>query len=196
MLDTYCIVVLQYSMPTISNKETALLMLLSEEPMHAYQIEKVVENRDMRFWTEISMSSIYKLLRKLAGEKFITKHREDTDNGITKNVFSLTAKGRRALADRITEIITEPEHMKWRMDLATSHLDVLPRHEALRCLAEYRTKLIEGIESYHQLDKYLGEEDCPLPSRALARRPQFLLQGEIEWLDGYVKELEEGTSNG
>ena len=45
-------------MITISNKETALLMLLTERPMHAYQIERVVKDRDMRLWTEMSMSSI------------------------------------------------------------------------------------------------------------------------------------------
>jgi len=52
-------------MPDLTNAEAALLGLLSERPMHPYQIEKEVRSRDMRFWTELSMSSIYKLLRKL-----------------------------------------------------------------------------------------------------------------------------------
>ena len=125
---------IQYCMSTISNKETALLMLLAEEPMHAYQIEKVVEERDMRFWTEISMSSIYKLLKKLANDALISKKRKIADNGITKNVFSLTPKGRKALEEKINELISEPEHTRWRVDLATSHLAVLPREEIFACL--------------------------------------------------------------
>ena len=75
-------------MTPISNKETALLMLLAEQSMHAYQIEKIVEEREMRFWTEISMSSIYKLLNKLAREKLISKRGKNSENGINKNVFS------------------------------------------------------------------------------------------------------------
>ena len=142
------------------------------------------------------MSSIYKLLRKLEGEKFINKRREDTENGITKNVFSLTAEGRKALTTRFGEILTEPEHTKWQMDLATSHLDVLPLDEVLLCLNAYRTKLVERIQGYQELDVYLGEQDCPLPARALARRPQLLLEGEIKWLDTYIQELNEEAMNG
>ena len=66
-------------MPTLSNKETALLMLLSEQPMHAYQIEKIVEQRAMREWTEISMSSIYKLLRKLEARRLISSRQQQSE---------------------------------------------------------------------------------------------------------------------
>lgn len=53
----------------ISNKEMALLGLLSEKPKHAYEIENDIKERDMRYWTEISKSSIYKLLNKLEKKK-------------------------------------------------------------------------------------------------------------------------------
>jgi DNA-binding PadR family transcriptional regulator len=46
-------------MPNLSNAEAALLGLLSEQSMYPYQIEKEVRYREMRFWTELSMSSIY-----------------------------------------------------------------------------------------------------------------------------------------
>ena len=45
--------------------ETALLGLLSEGPMHPYRIEKEVRERKLRSWTDLSMSSVYKLLVKL-----------------------------------------------------------------------------------------------------------------------------------
>jgi DNA-binding PadR family transcriptional regulator len=176
-------------MPTISNKETALLMLLSEGPMHAYQVEQVVKDRDMRLWTEISMSSIYKLLKKLKNGNLIKSRRQDTENGITKNVFSLTAAGRRALKLKIRDILTEPEHIRWRMDLATSHLSILSRQEALKCLETYRLKLMENIKCYQELHKYLLDHNCPVHSCALATRPQYLMEGEIRWVESYVKIL-------
>ena len=58
---------------SLSNAEAALLGLLAEKPMHPYQIEQEVRYRDMRFWTELSMSSIYKLLRKLEREGLVIK---------------------------------------------------------------------------------------------------------------------------
>ena len=167
-------------------------MLLSEGPMHAYQIEKTIEGRSMRYWTEISMSSIYKLLRKLQTQRLIASKKEPSENGLLKNVFRLTAAGRGALEKRITEFLSEPEHMRWRIDLATSHLDVLPIPTAMRCLETYRAKLEETIEGYRNLDRYLQDGGCRVHARALARRPIHLLKGEMGWLDSYIKELREG----
>ena len=48
----------------ISNAELALLSLIVEQPRHAYEIEQVIEERNMRYWTEIGFSSIYRLLSK------------------------------------------------------------------------------------------------------------------------------------
>ncbi len=166
-------------------------MLLSEEPMHAYQIEKIVEERDMRLWTEISMSSIYKLLRKLEEGGLISARRRISDNGVTKNVFRLTEAGRRALQAQLRLLLSEPEHMIWRIDLATSHLTVLSPTEVRECLESYRRKLTEGIECYLQLEQYLDQHDCPIYARALAKRPQYLLEAEIHWLDDYLNETEE-----
>jgi DNA-binding PadR family transcriptional regulator len=167
-------------------------MLLAEQPMHPYQLEKAVKDRDMRFWTEISMSSIYKLLNKLAREELVTKSREEGKNGIAKNTFALTLAGRTALEARIREIITEPEHTRWRMDLATSHLSVLPIEDALECLDAYREKLLESIQGYRDLESYLTSQSCPVHALALARRPQCLLEGEVRWLDEYRSDLKTG----
>ena len=164
-------------------------MLLSEGPMHAYQIEKIVEERDMRFWTEISMSSIYKLLKKLSEEKLITKQRKSGEHGTRKNVFSLSTEGRKKLEIKIRELLTEPEHTRWRIDLATSHLSILPREDAIVCLDQYREKLREGIDGYHRLDEYLVDDGCPAYSRALAKRPRYLLEGELLWLEDYIQAL-------
>jgi DNA-binding PadR family transcriptional regulator len=179
-------------MNPITNKETALLMLLSEQPMHAYQIEKIVEEREMRFWTEISMSSIYKLLNKLSMERLISKRRKNSENGIAKNVFSLTAAGRKTLEEKIRELISEPEHTRWRIDLATSHLGVLSQKEVLACLKGYREKLLESIDGYARLDDYLVQDNCEVYNRALAKRPKYLLEGEVRWLDEYIQELKKG----
>ncbi|MCY7144283.1 PadR family transcriptional regulator, partial [Streptococcus gordonii] len=39
--------------------EELILGLLAEQPRHGYQIEKLIEDREMRRWTEVGFSSIY-----------------------------------------------------------------------------------------------------------------------------------------
>ena len=175
-------------MPPISDADTALLGLLSEEPMHPWQIDKDVRWRDMRFWTDLSQSTIYKQLRALEGAGLVTAHEEIVEGRLRK-VYTLTDDGAAVLRDRLCDLLTEPEHIKWRVDLATYNIDLLPLEQALDCLGAYRIKLEENIKGYRDLEKFLIESDCPTHRLALARRPVHLLEGEIRWLDAYVAEL-------
>lgn len=176
-------------MTTISNKEMALLGLLSEGPMHAYGIEKEIENRSMREWTEISMSSVYKLLNKLEVEGLIGSEARLAPNNVAQRVYEITENGRAALRERIKAFLSEPEHYLHRIDLATSHLDQLTREEAIECLRKYRDKLSEGIRCYKELEGYLISVECPNHSMALARRPQYLLEGEVGWVEEYISAI-------
>jgi len=45
--------------------ELTLLGLLAERPRHGYEIEKTIEERGMRQWTDLAFSSIYYLIKKL-----------------------------------------------------------------------------------------------------------------------------------
>ncbi len=76
-------------MNELSNSEAALLGLLSEEPMHPYKIDQEFEYRDMRSWTELSMSSIYKLLRKLEKEQLVNSEKIiSSENRLQKTIFN------------------------------------------------------------------------------------------------------------
>lgn len=176
-------------MKTISNKETALMVLLSEAPMHAYKIEQAIVNRSMREWTEISTSSIYKLLRKLEDQSLITSKIEISKNNIAQKIYSMTSRGQDILKEKIYSIISEPENIKYRIDLATSHLGLLPIEEALKGLTTYRTKLQENLKGYKALEEYLISQKCPKHSLALARRPQQLIEADIQWVTEYIKDL-------
>ncbi len=180
-------------MATISDADTALLGLLSEEPMHPWQIDKEVQYRDMRFWTDLSQSTIYKQLRSLEVSGLVGV-REEKVEGRLRKVYSLTDAGRAALRERLLEVLAEPEHLKWRVDLATSNLDLLPLDQALEALARYRKKLGENVKGYRDLEKFLIDSGCPTHRLALARRPVHLLKGEIRWIDEYAAQLRGGAN--
>ncbi len=79
--------------------------------------------------------------------------------------------------------------MKWRVDLGTYNLDLLPRQEARACLRSYRAKLLEGIACYRRLVKYMEGCGCSTARCAVARWPIYLFQGEIRWVDAFIAEL-------
>ena len=172
----------------LSNAETALLGLLCEEAMHPWQIEKVVRHRDMRHWTDLSQATIYSQLRSLKRAKLV-ECRQEVGGGRLRKVYSVTRAGRAALRAKVRELLTEPEPMKWRVDLGTYNLDVLSRQEARACLEAYRAKLVEGIACYRRLVKYMEGCGCSQARCAVARRPIHLLKGEIGWVDDFSAQL-------
>jgi len=174
---------------SLTNADTALLGLLSERPKHAWQIEKDVEHRDTRSWTDLSQSAIYKQLRLLEADGLVDATTEVVD-GRARKVYSVTPQGRRAMADRLIELLSEPEHLKWRVDLATYNIDLIPVDSAIEALLAYRSRLRESVDGYRRLEEYLRGSGCPAHRLAVARRPVHLLEAEISWVGEFVDDLE------
>ncbi|MBP7653384.1 PadR family transcriptional regulator [Candidatus Dependentiae bacterium] len=173
----------------ISNKETALLGLLNERSMHAYQIEQEIYQRSMNYWTEISQSSIYKLLNKMEKEKMIKSEIKLTKKNVTQKIYKITGEGKKRLKEKIKEILSEPEKLTWRIDLAIANYNVLNKKESEECLKEYEKKLDELITGYGNLIDYLKKEKCPVNKLGLATRPIALFKAEKIWIKDFLKTL-------
>lgn len=173
-------------MTGLSNVEAALLGLLSERPMHPYQIEREVKYRDMRSWTELSMSSIYKLLGKLEKGGFVIRMNEVSPQNRLRKNYSISTKGENALSAKLEMLLSEPEHIRWRIDIGTYNSDLLPVEKVRAALYKHRKVLEEKIRGYKDLLKFLQDAGCPAHRFGVATRPVFLLKGEIQWIDSYL----------
>jgi DNA-binding PadR family transcriptional regulator len=172
-----------------SNAETALLGLLSETPMYPYQIEKEVVDRDMRYWTELSMSSIYKLLRKMETLGWVRSNSEISEENRLRKLYEITPAGTKQLKKRIKDLLSEPEHIRWQFDLGIYNCDLISPLEIRDALLRYRAKLEENISGYKDLEKFLIASGCPVHRLAVSTRPRYLFRAEIEWIDNYLKNL-------
>ena len=181
-------------MNTITNKEAALLNLLSEKPKHAYEIEQDIKERDMRFWTEISMSSVYKLLNKLEGQQLLSSKVKLSKKQVAQKVYTLTARGRKAFREKLTLLLSTWEASKHPLDIGLASLWLLGDEEALALLAKYGEHLERMLACYAELEKYLKEHRCPPGNVQLATRRLRMLDGEKKWLQEFIRELQGGKS--
>jgi len=177
-------------MRSITDAEAALLGLLSEAPAHPYQLEKTARDRDMRLWTDLSMSSIYKLLRKLEKAGYAGSEVGLSDDNRARKVYRITQAGADALAHHLAGILSEPEWPKWRVDIAIYNLDCIDPSELGTCLDIYRRKLQRRIEDYEALVDYMRAHGCAWHRLELPRRVICLAQGELRWLDELHERLE------
>ena len=175
-------------MNTITNKEAALLGLLSEKPKHAYEIKLDIENRSMDYWTEISQSSIYKLLNKLEKDDFVIGRIELSDKNVSQKIYSITAQGSALFKDKLKELVSEWQPTICPIDVALKNLNLLDRIEAVEYLEQYKLSLDKAIKGYHDLEEYLNNQNAHLANMQLAIRRIYILKGEREWIEQFIKE--------
>lgn len=72
-----------------------LLGLVAEMPRHGYQLDKEIELRGMRQWTQIGFSSVYFVLGKLENAGLVSATKPT--GAKARKTFKLTAEGRSAL---------------------------------------------------------------------------------------------------
>lgn len=174
---------------TLTNQEAALLGLLSEEPMHPYKIESEVQFRDMRSWTGLSMSSIYKLLRKLEKEGLVKRENKISPENRLQKLYSISDEGKKNLKIKLAELFTQPDQTQWSIDIALYNADLVDPVSIKKALYDYRKTLKEKIQSYKDLHKFLEEHDCPPHRFQVALRPIYLWEAEIKWIETYLETL-------
>ena len=176
-------------MVTISNKEAALLGLISEKPKHAYEIENDIKERDMRYWTEISMSSIYKLLNKLENRKLLESKVKLSKNNVAQKVYSITGQGKKMFKDKLKELVSAWQPSKHPIDIGLANLNLLNKKEAIEQLTKYSESLGKMIKCYGELEKFLVDGKCHLGNIQLATRRVVLVKAEKKWLDKFIEDF-------
>lgn len=174
---------------TLRNAEAALLGLLMEGPRHPYQIEKDVEERDMRSWTDLSMSTIYKVLRRLELAGLVDVKQDKPVGDRVRHIYRATASGRKALQAYLRRELSKHDTAKSAFDVAIYWSDSLTDAEVAALLATYREGLVEHVEFWKCMVGYLADCGCPKSDQALCARKAAMLEGELRWLDGYRQEL-------
>ena len=84
------------------NTDTLLLALLENEAMYGYQIVKEVDQRSSGYFA-FKEGTLYPALHRLEKAKLVEGKWEETPNNVRRRYYLITAKGQRALADRLTE---------------------------------------------------------------------------------------------
>lgn len=179
-------------MVIISNIEAAVLGLLCEKQMYAYEIEKQIEYRSMRTWTEIAFSSIYYVLHKLEKTELVLKKVRLSEKGIARKVYSVTAKGRKAMQEKVLNIISSYTDLIDPMMLGIYNLNNLTPQQAEKALKLYEQSLDKAIEGYNNLKNFLIKSGCPFYHQAFAERSLFHLEAEKKWLIDF---LSKGVKN-
>jgi PadR family transcriptional regulator, regulatory protein PadR len=172
----------------LSQIDIILLALLYEKDYYGYEIETIIEERNMREWTEIGFSSIYNSLNKLEKKGLIESRIEKEHGSPNRKVYSVIEKSREFILEEIKRMLQTPKRVYSEFDIGLAFSHLLPQNEIHKALIGYE----ENLEKRKQnILSRCTDQPAIKNSRqlnALFTRPLKLIEAEIEWVNDFSKE--------
>ena len=168
-----------------------VLGILKKEPLSAYDIQKLVEYRNISKWVKISTTSIYKKVIQLEEKGYISSHIEKEGKMPEKSVYTLTEKGKQQFEKLMIEISCKPINIFLDFNAVIVNLDSMPKERQQECLDNIESSMAV-LKTYLEENIALKKSDDDIPTTGMAvLQQQYILAGAIEeWIASLRKSLE------
>ena len=173
--------------------DLVILSLLAERPMHGYEVNATLENRNIRDWAPVSRPQIYYSLDKLTTLGLIRVGADESPAaGPERRVFETTAGGRDRLADALDDQhwVHNRVHQPFLIWLALSW-QARPRTFRKQLNARHKLLAERLNEERATLKDVIGEVGHPY-HEAVWMLKLFIEQMEIElrWIERILKDAD------
>lgn len=167
-----------------------VLGMLKRESMSAYDIQKLVEYRNISKWVKISTPSIYKKVIQLEEKGFITSRTEKEGKMPEKAVYSLTDAGNEEFEKLMIEISCKPINIFLDFNAVIVNLESMAKEQQRECLDNIESN-INVLKSYLEENVSMKENapDIPATGMAVLHQQFLLVQAIEEWIATLKKEL-------
>lgn len=173
----------------MTNAELAILGLIAEAPRHGYEIEQVLEQRNMRRWADIGFSSIYYLLSKLEKKGWIRSEMQPAaGKGPARRVYRILPAGQDAWYQATLAALSGPGQANTAFLVGLAGLPGIRPQDAVAALRQYRRHVLERIQEVEQA--WQGAENLPAFLQGMFEYSANTLQTELDWLDRYIPRFE------
>jgi len=183
----------------LKHRSFVILGLINEKMheggCHVYDINKRIEERGMRDWTNIgldfSLSTIYRRLDKLENDKLVESFEEEIDNRIRK-IYKITEYGYNILKKKVYDVLynylgkkDEDFYVAFSMFPILSHKEQIEVFShAINIINEHR------MELKNMLDNMLkGFPHMPINVTGLFLHPIKILKTDEEFFEMVLKEI-------
>lgn len=167
-----------------------ILSLLTERPMHGYEVNATLEDRKIRDWAPVSRPQIYYSLDKLTKLRLIRVASQDSPGtGPERRVLKTTALGRERLADALEtkKWVNQKVHQPFLIWLALSWQ---ARPRIFRKQLNGRKKFLEErlAEERATLDDVMAEVGHPYHEAVwMLELTIEQLHNELRWIEGILE---------
>ncbi|MCF7885258.1 MAG: PadR family transcriptional regulator [Candidatus Marinimicrobia bacterium] len=157
-----------------------ILGLIARESNHAYQLEKIIDQEDLRAGMEIGFSTIYSTLKKLESGGYLKSEISTQENLPSRKIYSITYAGKEYLRKVLKQSLFRPEFNYSKFDLALLFGDLIPKEEFLEALDVYKVEINRRIKEI--IDELTATDSEQAYKKIILNRRLELLKAEKKWL--------------
>lgn len=168
-----------------------VLGILKKESLSAYEIQKLVEYRNISKWVKISTPSIYKKVIQFEEKGYVKGSVVKEGKMPEKSVYSLTEAGEQQFEKLMFEVAAKPIHIFWDFNSVIVNLDSLPVEEQKSCLAEIEGN-VKTLKMYLEENIRLKEnlEEIPEMGMEVLKQQYVLVEAIEKWIDALQRKFE------
>lgn len=144
-----------------------VLGILKKEPMSAYDIQKLVEYRNISKWVKISTPSIYKKVIQLEEKGLIHGKIAKEGKMPEKAIYSLTEAGETEFERLMFDISAKPIKIFLDFNAVIVNLDSLPPEKQKSCISEIQEN-VNILKSYLENNIQEKENDPSIPATGMS----------------------------
>ncbi|TCN40296.1 DNA-binding PadR family transcriptional regulator [Kribbella orskensis] len=169
----------------------AVLALLNERPMHAYEMFQVLMSREEDRLIKVRLGTVYHTVERLAGQQLVeATGTERAGNRPERTTYAITAEGSAALRRRISEAIETPVYEYPLFPVALSEAHNLPADETVRVLNRRLELLRKQVDEIEATIERVRTEDVEEAYWFVADYLRTQAVAERDWLQTIVNRIE------
>ena len=175
----------------------AVLALLTEKPMHPYEMSSTLRERAKEESIKLNYGSLYSVVESLRRHELI-EVQETVREGRRpeRTVYAITDAGRDEFVDWESELLSVPVKEFTRFEAALSLVPSLPPDEVVRLLETRRVRLSTEVVSLAAVMDEMAKQGMPYLFAIEADYVRVLREAELRFVEATIDRINDGTLDG
>ncbi|MBG0739976.1 PadR family transcriptional regulator [Paeniglutamicibacter antarcticus] len=178
----------------LSPLSVAALALLAEHPMHPYEMYQSLTARSQDRLLKVRPGTLYHGVGRLAEQGLVNVVGTDREgNRPERTTYEISANGRRALSERLRELLAVPVDEYPTFALAVAEAHNLPGADVVVLLNERLVVLLDQLEELEAGERTMTQKDIAKKYWIELSYQKTMLRAEIDWIRGLQEDITTGS---
>lgn len=175
----------------------AVLMCLSEAPMHPYEVASTLRQRNKHASVRLNYGSLYAVVDGLERRGLIEPQETERSGRLPeRTIYRVTEAGKNEVLEWLTELLSVPVKEYPAFEAALSFLPGLPPETVVTLLEERAARLELEVAGWRGSRELIEKRGLPRLFWVESDFANAMKEAELEWVRRLCREISTGTLEG